>query len=68
MTDVEGPTIEAGIGDDQLSGPAAGTFGLDRRLVQRAIGSLGVASREGWILPFSRITPVSFSQADFLCA
>jgi hypothetical protein len=33
MPDVKGPAIEAGIGDDQLSGPAAGPFGLDRRLV-----------------------------------
>jgi hypothetical protein len=36
MTDVEGPAVETGIGDDQLSGPVAGPFGLDGRLVQRA--------------------------------
>jgi hypothetical protein len=33
MTNVKGPTVEAGISNDQLSGPAAGPFGLDRRLV-----------------------------------
>jgi hypothetical protein len=66
MADVKGPAIETGIGDDQLSRPVAGLFGLGRCQLQRAIGSLGITSPEGGILPFSPDHSVLLSRPQAL--